>query len=138
MKCNIADDAGTPHSVAIATTDASIVGDGSGNADLEHLPSTSSTPSQRRLARLCVKSSCSPRMSATVARSSACRQQCCDDSPLAALRVYHDRQRLSRASATSPEIVTSLVDHETRHDDDSFAADATKGSDSDLTCHPEN
>jgi len=130
------DTAGGPHSVAV--TDASVSGDGGESLALEHLQSSSSTPNQRRLGRFCVNSSSSLRSSATVARSSACRQQCCDDSPLVALRVFHDRQRMSRVCASSPEVVTSLTDHETPHDADSFAADATNDDVSDLNCQPEN
>lgn len=127
---------GSPQSVAIATTDASVSGGGS--AGEEHLSMTSSTPGgrRRRLARFGVKSS-SPRQpssssssAAAVTRPSACRQQCCDDSPLVALRVFHDRQRLARSAVTSPHLVTSPADNEAR--------DATGGAvGGDLRCQSE-
>ena len=74
----------------------------------------------RGLARFCVTSMSSPRSTATVARPSACRHQVCEDSPLMALRLYHDRQR---SAVSSARVVMSSADNDSRHDVDSFTAD---------------
>ena len=134
VKWNIADNADVQHPVAIATTDASVSGGGSENVTVDRL-STSSTAGRRGVAGFCVKRALSPRSSQNVARSSACRHQCTDDSPLAALRLHHDRQRLSRSVATSPEVV---VTSPTENDADSLAADTTSDSASNLCLQPDD
>lgn len=127
-------DAGAPHAVAIVTLDAGVGCDGGGRVATEHVrQSTSSTTSSGRCRPGTATKPPSP---SRVPRSSACRQQCCDDSPLVALRVYHDRQRLSRTAAstmTSPaEVVTSPADHVTPRD-----GVAVDDSDSGLSCQPD-
>jgi len=137
---NVADDAaGAPHTVAIATTDASVSGV-SVAMELVHHQSTSSTTSsgQRRHWNSTKPSSWS-HMTSGVPRSSACRQQCCDDSPMVALRVFHDQQRLSRtASMTSPpEAVTLQTDHAIARPDGGGGVDPADESDSELSCQPD-